>query len=336
MIVKNEEKFLARCLDTIADLMDEIIIVDTGSSDSTKLIASKYTDKIYDFEWIDDFSAARNFAFSKASCDYIYSADADEVLDEENRKRFLILKKTLLPEIDIVQMKYKNQLKFKTVYNFDEEYRPKLFKRLRTFVWEEAVHEAVRLEPLIYDSDVVILHLPEENHAGRDLENFRKQTAKGVKLSKRLHGMYARELMMAGCTDDFIAATGFFEDSAKDETRSPEEIKEACTVLTRCARLCNNVELLLKYSSKVIASDGCSETCLDLALFYESRNDPEEALVWFYNAAYETAPILVETSGTVEPLEGLVRCCGALGMTDALERYKEALNALPKNQESGQ
>ena len=67
MIVKNEEKVLARCLDSIADLMDEIIIVDTGSSDNTKEIAKKYTDKIYDFTWIDDFSAARNFAFSKAT-----------------------------------------------------------------------------------------------------------------------------------------------------------------------------------------------------------------------------------------------------------------------------
>ena len=56
MIVKNEEKVLARCLDSIADLMDEIIIVDTGSSDNTKEIAKKYTDKIYDFAWIDDLS----------------------------------------------------------------------------------------------------------------------------------------------------------------------------------------------------------------------------------------------------------------------------------------
>ena len=66
MIVKNEEKVLARCLDSIADLMDEIIIVDTGSSDNTKEIAKKYTDKIYDFAWIDDFSAARNYSFSKS------------------------------------------------------------------------------------------------------------------------------------------------------------------------------------------------------------------------------------------------------------------------------
>jgi len=132
MIVKNEEKIIARCLDSIADLVDEIIIVDTGSTDSTKAIASHYTNHIYDFKWVDDFSAARNFSFEKATKEYIYVADADEVMDEENRQRFLQLKSCLLPEIEIVQMKYCNQLQYGTAYNFDEEYRPKLFNRLRT------------------------------------------------------------------------------------------------------------------------------------------------------------------------------------------------------------
>ena len=66
MIVKNEELVLGRCLDSVKNLMDEIIIVDTGSTDKTKEIASLYTNKIYDFPWINDFAAARNFSFSKA------------------------------------------------------------------------------------------------------------------------------------------------------------------------------------------------------------------------------------------------------------------------------
>lgn len=102
MIVKNEQNVLARCLDSMADLMDEIIIVDTGSQDTTKEIAAKYTDKIYDFAWIDDFAAARNFAASKAQMDYIYTADADEYLDEANREKLRQLKEALLPEIEIV------------------------------------------------------------------------------------------------------------------------------------------------------------------------------------------------------------------------------------------
>lgn len=60
--------------------VDEIVIVDTGSSDATKEIAARYTDRIYDFEWIDDFSAARNYAFEQATGDYLLWLDADDVL----------------------------------------------------------------------------------------------------------------------------------------------------------------------------------------------------------------------------------------------------------------
>ena len=119
MIVKNEEKVLRRCLDSVKDLMDEIIIVDTGSTDRTKQIAKEYTEQIYDFQWTDDFSAARNFSFSKATKEYIYVADADEMLDEINRQRFSRLKEVLLPEIDIVQMLYCNQLQYNTTYNYN-------------------------------------------------------------------------------------------------------------------------------------------------------------------------------------------------------------------------
>ena len=65
--------------------------------------------------------------------EYIYSADADEELDEENRAAFLRMKEVLLPEIAIVQMYYVNQLANGTIYNYDKELRPKLFKRNRTF-----------------------------------------------------------------------------------------------------------------------------------------------------------------------------------------------------------
>jgi glycosyltransferase involved in cell wall biosynthesis len=78
MIVKNEESNLERCLKPIAPYMDEIIIVDTGSTDRTKEIALRYTDKVYDFIWINDFAAARNYSISKASHEYVLVLDADE------------------------------------------------------------------------------------------------------------------------------------------------------------------------------------------------------------------------------------------------------------------
>ena len=198
MIVKNEEAVLSRCLDSIADLMDEIIIVDTGSEDRTKEIARRYTDRVYDFAWTGSFADARNYSFSKASKEYIYCADADEELDQENREKFRILKEALLPEIDVVQMYYANQLSYNTIYNYDKELRPKLYKRIRQCVWENAIHEAVRLEPVIYDSEIEILHKPESNHKARDLKAFERLYEEGVILDKRLHEIYAKELMIAG------------------------------------------------------------------------------------------------------------------------------------------
>ncbi len=86
MIVKNEENNLDKCLKGIKPLLDELdselVIVDTGSSDKTVEIAKKYTDKIYHFEWINDFSAARNFGLEKCSGEWYMYLDADEVLDD--------------------------------------------------------------------------------------------------------------------------------------------------------------------------------------------------------------------------------------------------------------
>lgn len=325
MIVKNEEKILRRCLDSVADLMDEIIIVDTGSRDGTKEIASEYTDLVYDFEWTDDFSAARNFAFSKAVKEYIYSADADEVLDEENRRRFRQLKETLLPEIEIVQMKYGNQLQFNTVYNYDEEYRPKLFKRLREFVWEAPIHETVRLSPTVFDSDIVIRHMPESSHSGRDLANFRHHCGKGYRLPKRLHTMYARELLMAGEEEDFVYAANFFAGSAEDVSRDSEEIAEACCIVAHAARLAGDTVRFFKYASKVIAEEANSEICCEMGHFYEGVSDFEEAAVWYYNAVYETQPILNLQAGSSEGLKGLIRCYEQLDCPEQVEVYREEL-----------
>lgn len=330
MIVKNEERILRRCLDSVADLMDEIVIVDTGSTDATRAIAAEYTKAVYDFEWVDDFSAARNFAFSRAACDYIYSADADEVLDEENREKFKRLKETLLPEIEIVQMKYGGQLRFNTVYNYDEEYRPKLFRRLREFVWQEPVHETVRLEPVVYDSDIVITHLPESSHAGRDLAVFARHCAGGHRLSKRLHGMYARELLIAGEASDFAAAAPFFEASAADGTRGGEEIAQACCIAARAARLAGDTVRFFKYASKVIAEEANSEICCELGHFYEGAGDAEEAAVWYYNAAYETEPSLYAEAGGRQALEGLVRCYERLGCREQADIYRAELNGRPQ------
>ena len=81
MIVRDEEAVIERCLKNVSQFADELIVVDTGSVDSTRDIACKYTDLVYDYPWQYDFAAARNFSFSKATCDYILWLDADDDMD---------------------------------------------------------------------------------------------------------------------------------------------------------------------------------------------------------------------------------------------------------------
>lgn len=322
MIVKNEEKILGRCLSCLYDLMDEIIIVDTGSADRTKEIAAEYTDKIFDFHWVDDFAAARNFAFSKASGDYIYSADADEVLDETNRRRFRLLKENLLPDIEIVQMYYCNQRKFASVYNYDREYRPKLFKRIRTFTWVDPIHETIRTEPLVFDSEVEIIHEQEEGHAGRDLAAFERICEKGGRLSGRLLDLYARELFIAGDAGDFLRAEPYFEQMGQEEERTEGEWKEAFCVAAKAARLRGDIPKFYKYAMKAVACGSCAEICLELAYFYEEAGDDDEAAVWFYNAAFETESILDIRCGGEKALIGLAGCYRRRGFEEEAREYE--------------
>src|SRR5207248_6049870 len=87
MIVKDEEANLPGCLLSVADLVDEIVVVDTGSSDQTREVARQHGARVHDFPWIDDFAAARNESLRHATGDWIFWLDADDRLNEENRQK---------------------------------------------------------------------------------------------------------------------------------------------------------------------------------------------------------------------------------------------------------
>jgi glycosyltransferase involved in cell wall biosynthesis len=285
MIVKNEERFIKRCLECLNDIVDEIIIVDTGSTDRTKEIAGHYTTKIYDFEWIDDFAVARNFCFSKASMDYIYTADADEVIDEVNLEKFLLLKKTINTNVDIVEMKYSNQLEKGSTYNFDEENRPKLFKRLRTFRWIDPIHEVIDCNINVVTSDIKITHKPENKHFQRDFSIFVKMTREGLILNSRLHMMYARELFICGTVEDFSNAFDYFNASLRSERLKPDDKRLSYCILARYYNLKSDAHNLIKVITKTLNGIVSSEICCELGSYYLSKEDYEEALYWYYLAS---------------------------------------------------
>lgn len=288
LIVKDEENVLERCLASLEGIADEIVIVDTGSSDGTRAIASAHTAKVYDFEWTDDFAAARNFAFSKCGGDYIYSADADEIIDEADREKFRKLKSVLDPSIDIVQFLYTNQLEFNTTYNFDRELRPKLFKRLRTFVWEGEVHEQVRLSPVIFDSDIEVIHKPEKLHSGRDFGIFKKIISRKGALEPRLMDMYLRELAVSGTDEDYREAGSYIEKAVENESDALR-LKDELYTLMRACRVSGDRDGFMKYALRALAlGDVTSETAFELGEYYRAMGDKGEADMWYYNAAKET------------------------------------------------
>ncbi|MBQ3105298.1 MAG: glycosyltransferase family 2 protein [Lachnospiraceae bacterium] len=313
MIVKNEEKVLARCLDSLAGLWEELIIVDTGSTDGTMEIAQRYTDQIYTFPWTGSFSDARNFSFSKATCDYIYAADADEVLEEENRQKFLMLKEAMLPEVEIVQMYYDNQLSQRSIYNFDREYRPKLYKRCRTFLWEEPIHEAVRLSPVVFDSDIVISHRPQGQHAGRDLEVFLGMLAKGETLSPRLQRIFLRELYFMGEERHLESAAEYLQQICDSDTVDDDTFGCGIAILCKKARLQKDHQAMLKFALKGVAGKGSAELCAELGLYFYEREDYKEAVLWFYNAAYETESLMDLKASVDIPKKYYEECREKLG-----------------------
>lgn len=308
MIVKNEADVLRRCLASIADLMDEIIIVDTGSTDRTKEIAAEFTDQIYDYKWQDDFAAARNFAFSKAAMEYIYSADADEVLDDFNRRRFAGLKQALLPEIEIVQMYYVTPVQYNTTANYKKEYRPKLYKRLREFVWIDAVHETVRLEPVVYDSDVEIMHLPASLHTERDFKLFRRVFEREGRLSEKLHSMYAKELFVSGREADFVEAADIFEHSLRDPMASASMKQEAICVLCHKHRTAGESDRFFALAFKLMPDALCAELCYEIGIYFKERQDDEEAILWLETAACRTQAVIDARRAGSLPFLALEEC----------------------------
>ncbi len=327
MIVKNEEDKLATCLDCVKDLVDEMIIVDTGSTDKTIEIAKSYGAKVFNFEWTGSFSDARNYSFEQATCDYIYVADADEIIDDVNKERFRQLKTDIDElDIDVVQMYYCNQLSHNTVYNYDRELRPKLFRRIRKFTWLDPIHETVKVDPTVCNSEVEIIHKPTDDHGERDLSAFRRAIREGAYISKRLHNMYARELFMVGTDEDFMLAKEFFEQAIVDTTRDLDQIKEAACVLSHIAVLDGSVDELLKYSLKDLTTVPSSEMCYELGNFYRNRGDIDEAIVWYYNAAYETQPILDAHRGGDLAMHKIAECYRELGNLDQAEDYEKDAN----------
>ena len=199
MIVKNEEARLGRCLESVRDAVDEIVILDTGSTDATKAVAARYTDKIYDYVWQDDFSDARNRSFSYATKPFILWLDADDVLDEEPARRLSALRAELHDGVDAVMLPYH--------YAFGPDGKPSLvFERERIvrraagFSFSGVVHEVMAVGGHVIRRAIPVRHTGRhgEQSNRRNLAIYEAWMARGRAMSARDRYYYARELMSAG------------------------------------------------------------------------------------------------------------------------------------------
>ena len=278
MIVKNEEDVMARCLESVKDVVDEIIIVDTGSTDKTKEIAKQFTDQVYDFEWVNHFSKARNFSFSKATKDYQMWLDADDIITDSEREKILELKKILDANTDVVTFKYHT--------HFDEAGNPtmtstreRLFKRARNFQWNDAIHEYILMSGQIIHSDIAISHKKESSSGDRNLKIYQSMVEDGKEFSPRETYYYARELMDHG---QYEAAIKQFTKFLDDELGWFEDNIATCFNLCRCYKQLDQRDKLLPILLKSFEYDTPrAEICCELGYYYKELKDYHKAIFWF-------------------------------------------------------
>ena len=232
MIVKNESEVLARVLDVAQKFADEIVVVDTGSTDGTADIALKYTDKVYSFEWRDDFAAARNFALSKIKSDYWMWLDADDVVPTETAKAVAKFMRGADGSVDAVMLPYVlgTDGNGKPTFSY---FRERIIKNTPSMRWQGRVHEAVAVRGNVVRLPYRIMHVkPEGRSSGtRNLDIYRKMIDEGVKLEARELYYFARELYYNGFIAD--AAERFSEFIALPDGFAVNKA-DACLMLSRC------------------------------------------------------------------------------------------------------
>lgn len=223
MIVKNEEKHLRECLESCKGIVDEIIIVDTGSTDRTLFIAEEYGAKIFHFEWVNDFSAARNYALQNSTGDWILYLDADERLTKESH---FFLKKIKNNTAKIGYYCIVKSLDSEEGRDNSMSY-VRLFANSRNIYFTGSVHEQI-LPSLtnegytLKDSNVVIEHI------GYNIDNEKKKekAVRNIKLltteyQKAKSTYYAFQLALTyEVMENYDEAKNYFLISAGDENFS--------------------------------------------------------------------------------------------------------------------
>ena len=326
MIVKNEETHIARCLDSVAKLVEEIIIVDTGSTDRTVEIASGYTPNVYSYPWKDDFADARNYSFSRATMDYCMWMDADDILEETEKDKFIRLKQSLSPDIDIVMMKYHT--------SFDEAgkpsfsyFRERWIRNSAKYRWIGAVHEVIPPDGKLFYADLAISH--KKTGAGdpdRNLNIYRKMIAAGKLLEPRQQYYYGRELYYHKQYEETVSV---LEQFLLSEEGWVENKIEACSVCADCYdKLGQERSALLALLRSMSFDRPRAELCCEIGKHFLERGNFQNAIYW-YEAALDapknefSGGFMLPDCYDYIPFLQLCVCYDRLGDCRKAEEYNE-------------
>ena len=326
MIVKDEEDVIGRCLESVKDIVDEIIIVDTGSTDRTKKIVSKFTDKIYDFEWVQDFAKARNFSFSKATKDYILWLDADDVILEEDRKKFKELKANIDGSVDLYQMKY-NYIVDANNNPTLVQVRARLLKREKNYQWVSPIHEVIIPTGNIEKVDIAITHKKQEiKDINRNLKIFEKMKADGIEFDDRQEYCYAKELYCLRRYEEAIVQYEEFIKKYEHEYKLKKsflysailELADSYKVIGNSEKILDTLFIIPKHEVPG------AECCCKIGEVFLSRKDYDIATYWFKQAVENKKDVKEDGDANVDYNEfyPYINLCVCYFWTGDMEKSK--------------
>ncbi len=330
MIVKNEETVLARCLDSVQHLADEIIIVDTGSDDSTREIASRYTNKIYSYPWAFDFAAARDFSFSKATQKYIFWMDADDVFEVSHMEDFLFWKECDFQNADMIFLPYHiaSDESGNPLVSCDRE---RIVRNHAGFSWEGCVHE-VLTHPNQSNLAQLRLNIPiihcsaKTSYSDRNLLIYEKQIQSSKTLTLRDTFYYGRELFYHEKWEEAIHHLTVFLQSSGGWK---ENKIEACRILAQCFQHTSSFESALAALFYSFSYDTPrAEVCCDIGEAFLQKQQYQQAIFWYRMALTRPKD---ETSGAFIlhdcydylPCMQLCVCYDRLGNLEKAELYNK-------------
>jgi glycosyltransferase involved in cell wall biosynthesis len=213
MIVRNEGATIERALNAARLFADEMVVVDTGSTDDTVAKARAMGAELRHFAWIDDFAAARNYSFSQCAMDWIIWLDGDDVISPENQIRILDLKRNVLnDELEAIYLRY--------VYPPFEQWRERMARRdlfvKNKLLWKQPIHEVIDGidgRKVRYFDDISIVHdTPPDRHLlkkDRNISILRKHLANGAIDDRSLY-IYAVECLHSLLKDEGEQVLGQF------------------------------------------------------------------------------------------------------------------------------